>query len=150
MQGENLQTVFSAIYRKRLWDDGESRPGVRFVQCDITRDPLPRVDLILCRDVLAHLAFAEISAALANFKRSGSHWFLTNTFIGREENIDSKTMGGISGLSGQQKTHSGHRADHRRANTRCAAAGYRRTGPPRSGATGRVVRGHHRTERETG
>ena len=58
---------------------------------DITRDRLPRVDLILCRDVLPHLSFADIARAVDNFKRSGATWLLTNTFVDRPRNDDIPT-----------------------------------------------------------
>ena len=35
---------------------------------DITADPLPRCDAILCRDCLVHLSFANIARAVANFQ----------------------------------------------------------------------------------
>jgi SAM-dependent methyltransferase len=68
-----------------------ARPGVRFAQVDITRDPLPRVDLILCRDVLPHFSYADIRRAIENFVGSGSRWLLTNTFVDRQENADIVT-----------------------------------------------------------
>jgi hypothetical protein len=68
-----------------------ARPGVRFAQVDITRDPLPRVDLILCRDVLPHFSYADIHRAIRNFVDSGSRWLLTNTFVDRQENVDIVT-----------------------------------------------------------
>jgi hypothetical protein len=55
---------------------------------DITSDPLPRADAILCRDCLVHLSFANIAAALANFKRSGSEWLITTTFPELKANVD--------------------------------------------------------------
>jgi SAM-dependent methyltransferase len=51
----------------------------RFIQIDITRDELPRVDLIICRDCFIHLPRELIQKALANFKRSGARYlFVTN------------------------------------------------------------------------
>jgi hypothetical protein len=47
---------------------------------DITRDPLPRCDAILCRDALVHLSFANIVRAVANFRRSGAAWLIATTF----------------------------------------------------------------------
>lgn len=55
---------------------------------DITVNPLPTADLILCRDCLVHLSFAHIDAALANFRASGARWLLTTTFPMIEENVD--------------------------------------------------------------
>ena len=59
-----------------------------FVVADLTRDPLPRSDLVLCRDCLVHFPFADIWATLANFKRSGAEYLLTTTFTGRTANRD--------------------------------------------------------------
>jgi 2-polyprenyl-3-methyl-5-hydroxy-6-metoxy-1,4-benzoquinol methylase len=55
---------------------------------DITRDPLPRCDAILCRDCLVHLSFANIQRALANFRRSGAIWLIATTFPEWQSNRD--------------------------------------------------------------
>lgn len=55
---------------------------------DITRDALPAVDVILCRDCLVHLPFAAIALAMRNFKRSSARYLLTTTFIARGDNPD--------------------------------------------------------------
>jgi SAM-dependent methyltransferase len=60
---------------------------------DITRDELPQVDLILCRDCLVHFSFEDLWAALRNFKRSQSRYLLTTTFIKFRENFDVETGG---------------------------------------------------------
>lgn len=64
-------------------------PGRHFEVLDIARDPLPKVDLIHCRDCLVHLPLEMARQALSNFKRSGSTYLLTTTFpkTGRK-NID--------------------------------------------------------------
>lgn len=60
----------------------------RFLRRDLTSDPLPRADLVLCRDCLVHLSFANVFAAFANLRRSGSTWLLTTTFLEHEVNGD--------------------------------------------------------------
>src|SRR6266436_4098503 len=55
---------------------------------DITRDPLPRCDAILCRDCLVHLSFANIELAVANFRRSGATWLIATTFPQWQTNLD--------------------------------------------------------------
>jgi 2-polyprenyl-3-methyl-5-hydroxy-6-metoxy-1,4-benzoquinol methylase len=55
---------------------------------DITRDPLPRCDAILCRDALVHLSFANIERAVANFRRSGAVWLIATTFPAWQSNGD--------------------------------------------------------------
>ena len=51
-----------------------------FVLADITGDPLPLADAILCRDCLVHLSFANIRRAVGNFRRSGAQWLIATTF----------------------------------------------------------------------
>jgi len=55
---------------------------------DITLDPLPRCDAILCRDALVHLSFANIERAVANFKASGAVWLIATTFPDWQTNGD--------------------------------------------------------------
>jgi len=62
-----------------------------FHQLDLTRDPLPRADLVLCRDTLVHLAFQHALAAIANLKRSGSRFLLATTFDACDANVDVPT-----------------------------------------------------------
>jgi hypothetical protein len=65
---------------------GELRGG--FVVADMTRDPLPRSDLILCRDCLVHLSFQNIARAVARFRASGAEFLLVTTFPEWEDNRD--------------------------------------------------------------
>ena len=53
----------------------------RFVVLDATRDPLPALDLIICRDLLIHLSTADCWA-LGNFAGTGSRLLLTSHFEG--------------------------------------------------------------------
>lgn len=63
-------------------------PRRRFVVLDATRDPLPAVDLILCRDLLIHLSNGDVLAALRSFAASGSRLLLTSHFTDRTGNPD--------------------------------------------------------------
>ena len=60
----------------------------QFRVLDVTRDPLPRVDLIHCRDLLIHLSLDDIFRALGNIIASGARYLLTNTYTARSENLD--------------------------------------------------------------
>jgi SAM-dependent methyltransferase len=57
-----------------------SAPNRKFIVGDISGDPLPRSDLILCRDCLVHLSNRLVVKALINFKKSGAAYLLTTTF----------------------------------------------------------------------
>lgn len=68
-------------------------PRVRFMVLDITRDPLPEADLMICRDCLFHLSFADVRAFFENFARSNIPWLLTTTHMNaglfRNEDIET-------------------------------------------------------------
>jgi SAM-dependent methyltransferase len=61
---------------------------MRFIQADVTRDPLPRVDVTLCRDCLVHLSNELAVAALQNFRRSGTRFLLTTHYPATRVNVD--------------------------------------------------------------
>jgi len=67
------------------------RDGRRFVLSDLVDGDLPEADLILCRDCLVHLTYADTARAIDNFRRSGATWLLTTTFTGPRENRDITT-----------------------------------------------------------
>ncbi len=58
---------------------------------DLISSPLPRADLVLCRDCLVHLSFSDITRALANLRASGSTYLLTTTFPQQATNVDIRT-----------------------------------------------------------
>ncbi|MCU0445091.1 MAG: class I SAM-dependent methyltransferase [Microscillaceae bacterium] len=62
-----------------------------FMVLDITQDPLPEADLILCRDCLVHWSFADIHKFLLNLKQSKITYLLSTTFAQRTENQDIVT-----------------------------------------------------------
>lgn len=74
----------------RMITDNQARYGNesrRFFHCDLTKTPLPRADLVLCRDCLFHLSFPDAQAAIANIVASGSTYLLTTTHPATVENM---------------------------------------------------------------
>ncbi len=63
-------------------------PRREFQILDATRDALPEVDLVLCRDLFIHLSLGELTRTLANFVASGSRLLLTSHFTSCVENVD--------------------------------------------------------------
>ena len=59
-----------------------------FQVLDISRDILPKVDLIFCRDLFVHLSYKDIQSALRNIRKSGSTYLATTTFKNTEKNKD--------------------------------------------------------------
>ncbi|MDA9407924.1 class I SAM-dependent methyltransferase [Bradyrhizobium sp. CCBAU 45384] len=60
----------------------------RFAVADITRDSLPRCEVILCRDCLVHLSFQNIARAISCFRASGAQFLLVTTFPEWDDNSD--------------------------------------------------------------
>ncbi|MFI5348055.1 MAG: class I SAM-dependent methyltransferase [Elusimicrobiota bacterium] len=56
----------------------------RFLVSNITRDPLPDGDLLMCRDCLFHLSNEDALAALKNFAASNVPYLLTSTHVNRD------------------------------------------------------------------
>lgn len=83
--------VVPELIDRNLRLHGNSRREFRCV--DITRGPLPRVDMIFCRDGLVHFCGADVLKALAVFKRSGSRYLAATTFPARTSNEDITTGG---------------------------------------------------------
>jgi hypothetical protein len=62
-----------------------------FLKLDVISDPLPKTDLIFCRDCFVHLSNGDILKALENIRRSKSTYLCTTTFPGCPENKDIVT-----------------------------------------------------------
>lgn len=84
--GADIVEAIVAANRRRF-----ASPGRAFLKLDLTTDPLPAVDLILCRDCLVHFSLADIGRALRNIAQSGSRYLLTTTFTGEHEYRDIAT-----------------------------------------------------------
>jgi hypothetical protein len=79
---------------KELIDLNQSHFGcdqLQFMHLDLTEDVIPKADLVLCRDCLVHLSYADITRVISGFKRSGSQYLLTTSFINRNSNYDIQT-----------------------------------------------------------
>lgn len=73
--GADIVDELIAENQRKYADD-----GIRFEVLDITTDPLPKVDLILCRDLLGHFSNKDVMRALDNIRASGSKYLLATTF----------------------------------------------------------------------
>lgn len=59
-----------------------------FKHINIVNDPLPKTDLILCRDCLVHLEFNDCIKVIKNFKKSGAKYLLITTFTRNAPNTE--------------------------------------------------------------
>jgi hypothetical protein len=65
-----------------------SSDTVNFQQMDLTKDFLPKVDLIFCKDCLQHLSEEKVKEALNNIKRSNSKYLLVTSYPKTWRNYD--------------------------------------------------------------
>jgi len=66
----------------------EAHPFRTYLVGDIRSDPLPRVDLVICRDAMMHMPLEDGLAALANLRRTGATWLVLTSFAeGRNEDV---------------------------------------------------------------
>lgn len=63
----------------------------KFIYLDITRTPLPKADIWLCRDCFIHLSNRDIYLALDNFLTSNIKYILTTNFPDEKNNTNIKT-----------------------------------------------------------
>ena len=68
-----------------------AREGIEFKKINLVKDSLPAADVILCRDCLVHMSFADVQAAFININRSGIKWLLTTNFPDVKRNNDIVT-----------------------------------------------------------
>ena len=68
-----------------------AREGIGFKKINLVKDSLPAADVILCRDCLVHMSFADVQAAFININRSGIKWLLTTNFPDVKRNNDIVT-----------------------------------------------------------
>jgi hypothetical protein len=70
-----------------------SRPNTQFINIDIINDPLPSVDLMICRDCLFHFSEADIKQFFKNFVASDILALLVTNEDSNDANRDIVTGG---------------------------------------------------------
>ena len=83
---DNLDIDLLDAMNQKLLENKKKYPQFTFYKLDIINDPLPKTDVILCRDCLVHLTIKQIKTALYNFKKSGARFLLTTTFTRNRKN----------------------------------------------------------------
>ena len=68
-----------------------ARPGVEFGHFDLCVDPLPDVDLVLCRDVFIHFSFSDYNRVFQSVLNSSAEHFASTTFVEQAVNADQPT-----------------------------------------------------------
>ena len=66
--------------------------NIRFSKLDITKDKLPRSDLMICRDLLFHLSYNDIFLFFDNFLSSEINYILLNSHSNNNNIFENKDI----------------------------------------------------------
>jgi hypothetical protein len=92
-RNENLHytggDIVEPLVLKNQQQFGNAATG--FIKLDITKDPLPKADLWICRDAFFHLSYEDIFKTINNLTGSGIRYFLTSTYTECRRNMDFPT-----------------------------------------------------------
>lgn len=89
-----ISSYIGADILSELITENQKRYGSKkchFLTLNLTSDPLPRANILLCRDCFVHLSIADIFLVLDNIKSSHIDCLLTTTFLNCEDNEDITT-----------------------------------------------------------
>ena len=92
---KNINYIGADIVDKLVEDNNTkySDDNISFEVLDITKDELPKSDLVVVRDCFVHLPNNLILKAIKNIISSGSKYLLTTTFLEHQENSDIRIGG---------------------------------------------------------
>ncbi len=63
----------------------------KFKKINLITDPLPKADILHCRDCLVHLSNEDIGSVIQNIRQSNITYLLTTTFPACQTNVDIVT-----------------------------------------------------------
>jgi hypothetical protein len=93
---QNLRYTGGDIVESLIKNNQQRHPTVDFCVFDITKDPLPDVDLLFCRDCLIHFSHSDIKLTFDNIARSSVKYVLMTSYK-HSTNQDIST-GGFRGV----------------------------------------------------
>ena len=76
----NVDYVGADIVPELIAENQRNYPDKNFKVLDVVNDPLPEMDLILCRDCFVHLPLEYIKLAIDNIRKSGIKYMLVTSF----------------------------------------------------------------------
>jgi hypothetical protein len=79
---DNIVYIGGDIVVKLVEDNNQKykTKNISFELLDITKDVLPTVDMIFCKDCIQHLSYESVFKALKNFKKSNSKYLLITSY----------------------------------------------------------------------
>lgn len=77
---DGVEYIGADIVESLIENNKDKYKDTTFKVLDITKDELPKVDLVFVRDVLGHFNYESIEKAINNIIKSGSKYLLTTSF----------------------------------------------------------------------
>mmetsp|Transcript_25528 Transcript_25528/g.42014 ORF Transcript_25528/g.42014 Transcript_25528/m.42014 type:complete len:563 (+) Transcript_25528:86-1774(+) len=77
---------------KENQDRFKSMSFMNFGTIDASVEPIPKADLIFCREMFQHMLRDTARKTLENFRRSGAKWLMATTFVITKDNWDTTAM----------------------------------------------------------
>lgn len=84
----DIHYIGADIVEPLIESNKQKYPEIDFRHLDLTKSELPKVDLIIARDVFVHMRYDTIVSALENIIKSGCKYLLTTSFTGMSSNRD--------------------------------------------------------------
>lgn len=78
---DNFSYTGGDIVEYMIQDNQQRYPNRHFVMFDITRDPIPKTELLFCRDCLFHFSWEDVQRAFDNIARGGARWVMTTSYM---------------------------------------------------------------------
>ncbi len=76
----NVDYTGADIVPELIAENQRNYPDKNFKVLDVVNDPLPEMDLILCRDCFVHLPLEYIKLAISNIRKPGIKYMLVTSF----------------------------------------------------------------------
>jgi CheR methyltransferase, SAM binding domain len=79
---QGIEYIGADIVQKIILDNIQTyaTDEISFIKANLISDPLPKVDIVFCRDCLVHFSYKDIDAAIRNICDSGSRFLMTTHF----------------------------------------------------------------------
>jgi SAM-dependent methyltransferase len=90
---DGVDYIGADIVDSLIQKNKEKFPEINFKVLDITKDELPKVDLIFVRDLFGHFSYESIENAMINILSSGTKYLLTTSFTKWDYNVNIENGG---------------------------------------------------------
>ena len=90
---DSVDYIGADIVEDLILQNEKKFPDVYFKHLDLASSPLPKVDLVIARDIFVHMTYDMIEKCIANLIKSGSRYLLTTTFTSEPVNYDLEENG---------------------------------------------------------